>query len=515
MKARQSRTSFTLVFIVLAFFVQMALLALTTVNVQALPPSAAAEVERFAQLVHQGELVQAGAVKAGVEQKAFGSVREKVGAQMEEAIQAKAEEETSLFLSEKADYETVKGALEELSRLGFADTVRQFTMKLDQVQAARKSLELGQQALDDKNYVSALEFFPTVSPVAEAEFQIREGIQKSQEGLERQQALMAAERVSYTGPVQHIFFHPLIAYPEFAFDGDLEEKGYNDWFVTVPEFRKILDSLYQRNFILIDIHALYDQKTENGKNVLTLKPLKLPRGKKPLILSIDDLNYYEYMRRNGNVYKLILDETGNIATYSVDPGGREVVSKDNEIIPIVDQFVREHPDFSLDGAKGVIALTGYEGVLGYRTNERESPRYEEERKQALSVIKCLKETGWSFASHGYGHLNAQSISLSSLQGDTRRWLQEVGPLTGPTDVYIYPFGASVLPGDPKFQFLLNSGFRVLCSVGPNPYMKFGPDYLMMDRRHMDGVALHYQTNLVKDLFNAQEVIDSVRPPFRP
>ena len=474
MKVRQSGASFNQVFVGLVFFVQIVLLALTAMNVQALPPSAAVEVERFAELVHQGELAQAGAVKAGIEQKVFGSVKEKVGAQMEEAIQAKAEEETTLFLRKAANYEAVKRTLEELSRLGFAETVKQFTVKLDQVQAARKSLE-----------------------------------------LERQAALKAAERVSYLGPVQHIFFHPLIAYPELAFDGDLEEKGYNDWFVTVPEFRKILESLYQKNYILIDIHALYEQKTENGKNVLTPKPLKLPQGKKPLILSVDDLNYYQYMLRNGNVYKLILDDSGNIVTYSVDPGGQEVVSKDNEIIPIVDQFVREHPDFSLDGAKGVIALTGYEGVLGYRTNERESPRYAEERQQALSVIKRLKETGWSFASHGYGHLNARSISLASLQGDTRRWLEEVEPLIGPTDVYIYPFGASVLPGDPKFQFLLNSGFRVLCSVGPNPYMKFGSDYLMMDRRHMDGIALYYQTNSVKDLFDAEKVIDSIRPPFRP
>ncbi|GAB6172240.1 hypothetical protein JCM15765_17180 [Paradesulfitobacterium aromaticivorans] len=474
MKVRQSGASFNQVFVGLAFFIQMILLALTAINVQAIPPSAAVEVERFAELVHQGELAQAGAVKAGIEQKVFGSVKEKVGAQMEEAIQTKAEEETTLFLRKNADYKAVKRTLEELSRLGFAETVKQFAVKLDQVQAARKSLE-----------------------------------------LERQAALNAAERVSYLGPVQHIFFHPLIAYPELAFDGDLEEKGYNDWFVTVPEFHKILESLYQKNYILIDIHALYEEKAENGKNVLTPKPLKLPQGKKPLILSVDDLNYYQYMLRNGNVYKLILDDTGNIVTYSVDPGGQEAVSKDNEIIPILDQFVREHPDFSLDGAKGVIALTGYEGVLGYRTNERESPRYAEERQQALSVIKRLKETGWSFASHGYGHLNARSISLSSLQGDTRRWLEEVEPLIGPTDVYIYPFGASVLPGDPKFQFLLNSGFRVLCSVGPNPYMKFGSDYLMMDRRHIDGIALHYQANSVKDLFDAEKVIDSIRPPFRP
>ena len=477
MQVRRAGASVNLVFAGVLFFIQMLLLTLTAINVQAVPPAAAAEGRRFAELVHQGELAQAGAVKAQIEQRLFGAIKEKVAAQMEEAVRAKAEGETLLYLQKSAGYGAVRNMLEGLSQLGAAESVKQLMTKLDKTEAAR--------------------------------------IRQSQEELQRQAALKAVERVIYTGPVQHIFFHPLIAYPERAFDGDLEEKGYNDWFVTVPEFRKILESLYQKNFILIDIHTLYEEKTENGKNALIPKPLKLPKGKKPLILSVDDLNYYQYMMRNGNVYKLILDDTGNIATYSLNPSGQAVISKDNEIIPILDQFVREHPDFSLDGLKGVIALTGYEGVLGYRTNERESPSYAEERQQALAVIKGLKETGWSFASHGYGHLNARSISLASLQGDTRRWLEEVEPLIGPTDVYIYPFGSSVLPGDPKFQFLLNSGFRVLCSVGPNPYMKFGSDYLMMDRRHMDGIALHYEAALVKDLFDAREVIDRIRPPFRP
>ena len=37
-------------------------------------------------------------------------------------------------------------------------------------------------------------------------------------------------------------------------------------------------------------------------------------------------------------------------------------------MPIVDDFVREHPDFSYRGDKGTIALTGYNGVLGYRSS---------------------------------------------------------------------------------------------------------------------------------------------------
>jgi peptidoglycan/xylan/chitin deacetylase (PgdA/CDA1 family) len=52
------------------------------------------------------------------------------------------------------------------------------------------------------------------------------------------------------------------------------------------------------------------------------------------------------------------------------------------------------------------------------------------------VVRRLQETGWSFASHGWGHLNAQKVSLATLVRDTARWKAEVEPLVGPTFVYV-------------------------------------------------------------------------------
>jgi hypothetical protein len=312
--------------------------------------------------------------------------------------------------------------------------------------------------------------------------------------------------MKYQGPVEHIFFHPLIAYPELAFDGDSLAKGYNDWFVTVKEFNKILDSLYKNQYMLIDIRNVFDEKD----GLVQPKELWLPKGKKPIILSIDDLNYYAYMRENGNVYRLILDEKDEVATYSVAPGGKEIEARDNEIVPILDDFVRAHPDFSWQGAKGVIALTGYEGILGYRTDQLDLPDYAENKEAVLPVIEKMKATGWSFASHGYGHLDAAKVTLDRFKKDTLRWKKEVEPLIGPTSVYIYPFGSSVLPDNPKYQFLVEQGFRLMCSVGPTPYLAFKPDSAMMDRRHIDGIALHDQRSRLLPLFDSKEVWDDVR-----
>ncbi|MBD0379598.1 polysaccharide deacetylase family protein [Paenibacillus sp. WST5] len=316
--------------------------------------------------------------------------------------------------------------------------------------------------------------------------------------------------VPYNGPVEHIFFHPLIVYPELAFDGDSMSKGYHDWFVTIKEFRGILDSLYSKNYMLIDIHTLYEASTEDNHTVVKPKELRLPPGKKPVVLSIDDLNYYTYMKENGNAYRLVLDDDGEVATYSVTPDGKELVSRDNEIIPILDDFIEKHPDFSFQRAKGVIALTGYEGVLGYRTDQLYSADYAREKEKAMAVIERLKATGWSFASHGYGHLDAAKVSLDRFKKDTERWKKEVESLTGPTSVYIYPYGSSLPAKDAKYQFLLQSGFQMICAVGPAPYLQFTGNSVMMDRRHIDGIGLHDQRIRLLPLFDSKDIWDDVR-----
>lgn len=111
--------------------------------------------------------------------------------------------------------------------------------------------------------------------------------------------------------------------------------------MTVSEFKKVFNQIYANNYILIDFNALYDEKVENGKTVLMHKELKLAPNKKPLIMSVDDVNYPDYKSTNGTISKLILDSDGNVATYSVSPSGEKVISHDNEVIPIHSREPRE------------------------------------------------------------------------------------------------------------------------------------------------------------------------------
>ncbi|MDF2921783.1 MAG: glycoside hydrolase/deacetylase [Paenibacillaceae bacterium] len=320
------------------------------------------------------------------------------------------------------------------------------------------------------------------------------------------------ELVPYKGPIEHIFFHPLILYPQLAFDGDQMAQGFDDWFVTVPEFKRIIDELYKRDYILVDIRTLYrEEETADGK-AMEITSLQLPAGKKPLVLSVDDLNYYDYMIKNGTASKLVLDQQGNIATQSVTPEGQTIVERDNEIVPIVDAFVEEHPDFSFQGAKGVLAVTGYEGVLGYRTQKLEDPEYPMEKEAAVRVVERLKETGWSFASHSWGHPNAETAGLQRMLQDTERWAREVEPIVGETPVFIYPYGARLKHTDPKFKLLTDAGFKLFCGVGPAPYLRSDGAVAEMDRRHIDGIALRTQQARLAPLFDAEAIFDHNRPP---
>lgn len=336
--------------------------------------------------------------------------------------------------------------------------------------------------------------------------------------------------VPYDGIVEHLFFHPVIAYPELAFDGDNQANGLDDFMVTVDEYLKILQSVYDRGYVLVDIADVWSEAAgEDGQPKMVRNTLYLPEGKKPLILSYDDTNYYPYMLENGFAYKLIIGEDGLIWSWGKDPQGQEVVSQDLDAIPILDKFVREHPDFSPFGAKGCLSLTGYEGILGYRTQtdtkswtEAQEAARQKEREAVKPIIDELKRTGWTFGSHTWGHIRLGSKSLEAIQADTQRWADEVGSLVGPTNVIFYPHGERPDGNDwqetgPVFQYLQSQGFRIFASVGINSfsYIKKDISAVICDRLHPDGTTLRGSDKVLgwySQFYDARDIIDlEVRP----
>ena len=338
--------------------------------------------------------------------------------------------------------------------------------------------------------------------------------------------------------VEHLFFHPVIAYPQWAFHDcsatEQEKVGLDDWMVTVDEYIKILQSLYDKGYILVAMEDVWSEVTDEAGTRMVRNTLMLPEGKKPLIISFDDVNYYPYMLEQGFTSKLVVGEDGQIWAECTDPYTKETfLTQDLDATTILDQFVLEHPDFSLNGAKAIFSLTGYYGILGYRTqNDRDiaaddprRPEFEAYRQKEIDavkpVIERLKETGWTFGSHTWGHINlgSETRTLQSVKNDTERWLDEVGTLVGPTNILFYPHGARPDGNDwhktgPMFQYLQSMGFRVFASVGVNSfsYIKDDISAVICDRLHPDGTTLRWSRDKYLQFYDAKDIIDlEVRP----
>jgi len=311
--------------------------------------------------------------------------------------------------------------------------------------------------------------------------------------------------VDYEGRLLNIFFHPVIARPEIAFTGS-RKNHFLEWFVTADEFRRVLNEMYMDNYVLIDINEFYDVTYTNGAKRVTVKKLLVPEGKKPLILSIDDLNYYTSMRNNGTVHKLVIDKNGKLAAWTANAREGEI-SYDLDIITITEDFIRQHPDFSVRGAKGIIALTGFEGVFGYQTQRKNDPAYSKEEEGAIAVANKLKELGWRFASHSYTHWSMPDISMQSFLYDANRWDTDVRPILGDTDLYIYPYGNGVEAQQNKHRVLREKGFNIFFGVGYgwNHYQR--TEYILINRRNIDGFYFREYRNRKDKLFDIDKVID--------
>jgi hypothetical protein len=225
--------------------------------------------------------------------------------------------------------------------------------------------------------------------------------------------------------VTHIFYHSLVVDPEkcFADPDDPLTAGFNQWMTTVTEFERITQEMYDRGYVLVRLRDLVNQTTdEDGTVHFTENQIYLPQGKKAYVLSLDDLSYYHSYDGRGIASKIVLDENGKPTCEYINDDG-SVSTGAYDVVPLMDQFLEEHPDASYRGAKGIIALTGYNGILGYRTDgvyESRDPEhldedqakwldehpdfdYDKECEEAKKVADAMKEDGWEFASHTWGH----------------------------------------------------------------------------------------------------------------
>ncbi len=323
--------------------------------------------------------------------------------------------------------------------------------------------------------------------------------------------------------IPHVFFHSLIN-DDRAFTVDLvgaeRVRQNNAAMTTTDEYDHMIQGMYDAGYVLVSLDDMCVKTTdESGEtHVAPNTSLMLPQGKKPFVLSIDDLSYYHTygIGTQGYATKMIVDENGKPKCIYTDANG-ETKTGDYDVVPRLDSFIEAHPDFAYHGARGTVAMTGYNGVFGYRTNDyykdindphldpdqiqwlQEHPdfNWEQDCKDAKAVADAMKAEGWTFASHTYGHLNAGNADVERLKTDHERWKTVNSPILGETDKIIFAFGADIggvngyTADNAKYQYFKNEGFNIFCNVdGHMGWTEFGDTYMRTGRVPLDGFSMY-------------------------
>ena len=325
--------------------------------------------------------------------------------------------------------------------------------------------------------------------------------------------------------IPNLSFEMLIADPQRAFKDAKYAKNYKEKFISTEEFKLILEQLYNNGYILVSMDDLYEYKeTEEGVSYFVEKNLLLPNGKKPLLMTQTQVNYNLYMVDSdkdwvadaggaGFASKLIIDENGNFANEYVTADGT-VETGAYDLIPILEAFIATHPDFSYRGARATIALSGYNGLFGYRTqaealNKLGEEAYNEEVEKAKLVAKKLQDTGYELACFTYENKDYAKLSASKIKADMSGWTAEVVPILGKLDTFVFPKNSDLTSYDSEsYQFLRESGFQFFlgyCKDG-TPWVEVSDQYIRQGRIYVGAANLTKNPNWFTDILDSTAVL---------
>ena len=314
----------------------------------------------------------------------------------------------------------------------------------------------------------------------------------------------------YDGAIAHLCFTNLVVDTARAFDGDEYSAVYQQNMITLEEFTNILNVLYDSGYILIDLHSLAAESESGGDITMTAQLPVIPEGKKPMILSVENLDYSSVRNGDGVATRLAFDENGEVGAAYTDEGGHDLVGA-YDVVPVLEQFIDEHPDFSFRGARGIISLSGTKGVFGYQIEEGKSADYEGNKEIVQQLAQKLSQDGWSFASSGYSYQYMGDMSYEALKEDITKWQETVGAAVGSCDILMYPYGSEVDYTTEKAAFLTGQGFRYLIGMwSEGDHLEVNSTYLRQTRRTVTGYVLENYPNNFSMYFSAASIMDGAR-----
>ena len=333
--------------------------------------------------------------------------------------------------------------------------------------------------------------------------------------------------IEYKDPtsIPNLSFHVLIHDMARALkDTDNLAGNYNKNFVSTTEFTKILEHLYNNGYVLVNFDSFVGSKTDiNGNEQFEPVPIYLPADKKPVMITETMVNYFAYMvdgdgdgvadaKGDGFASKLIVDSNGDIKAEYVDANGQTMVGN-YDLVPILEDFIKSHPGFSYRGARATLAVTGHEGVFGYRINSsivasKGNDFWENEVAGAKKITNALREKGYKIACYTYKNDAYAGLSVAQIQADLQSWATQITSVIGNVDTFVFAKTSNISDyNGSAFQVMYQSGFRYFISNGDAPMTQVNPTYVRQNRLMVTGETMQHYSTRFTGLFDSAAILE--------
>lgn len=332
-------------------------------------------------------------------------------------------------------------------------------------------------------------------------------------GLANHQELLDLYNSYKTALSQLVVWDDLAEIPNLSFRtlmADLQKAAadpdrgsrYKKNYITTDEFSRILNQLYENGYVLVSLYDFAVPVTaEDGSVGVNRTSIRLPEGKKPIILTQEGVNFYSHTEKSGGFADcLTLSAEGQLTCRMGENEG------DFDLIPVLNAFLAEHPDFSYEGARATIAVSGYEGVFGLGLDQSEAIK---------AVADKLRQQGYDLACYTYADMEYADYGVAGLKEDLDKWTAEIAPLLGETDILVYPTGGDIKGQEAytgsKYDALHGFGFRYF--VGVNNGASWGMttgEYARQQRTLVTGANLSEHPEWYAGFFDAATVLSAER-----
>ena len=382
-------------------------------------------------------------------------------------------------------------------------------------QETQRILEQAEKLAAEYNYEDAITLLDSVGDLTE---------HQDLQAKRAEYVSTMSSLVEYNNPhdIPNLSFHVLIHDMSKAIKSEQYGGNYNKNFVSTSEFTKILENLYRNGYVLVDFESFVGAKTDiNGNAQFEAVPIYLPADKKPVMITETMVNYFAYMidpngdgttDHSGFANKLVLDGNGDIKAEYVDASGQTNVGN-YDLVPILEDFIRSHPDFAYRGARAILAVTGHEGVFGYRINSavvanKGNDYWEKEVAGAKEITNALREKGYTIACYTYKNDAYAGWSVAQISADLQSWTTQITSVIGNVDTFVFAKTSNITDyNGAAFQTMYQSGFRYFISNGDSPMTQVNSTYVRQNRLMVTGETMQHYSSRFTGLFDCAAILE--------